>query len=248
MDQSKPIPAGKRGYWILLIQLILLVMIWYLLWQTPAGFSINEKAYLDKSFRVVVLIGTILLALLISFLDEIIKSAYISETTQVKLRTISWLSINISGIFGFMVFSLVWISFFRFSSLKPLVFQKFSLADDYRYYILLLVSAIGYFVFEQFAYATKSLLAEKYKTQFASDKQRTVRKRIIYFSYLLLLLLLIITNGIIQNFWLYTFSIVLLQLVFPFLQVFSLTKFNSSVEEKSYKNWLVKKGNSEKSN
>lgn len=246
MDQSKPIPAGKGGYWRLLIQLILLVIIWYLLWQTSVGFSINEKAYVDKSFRVVVLIGTILLALLIGFLNEVIRSVSNSETIHVKLGTISGLSINFSGLFGFLVFSLVWISFFRFSSFKPLVFQKFSLAEDYRYYILLLVSAIGYFIFEQFAYATKSLLAEKYKTQFASDKQRTVRKRIIYFSYLLLLLLLIISNGMIQNFWLYLFSILILQLVFPFLQVFSLTKFTSSAEEKTYKNWLVKKGNSEK--
>ena len=226
--------------WPLVISMILLALLWYLLWYRQTGESLFTLVNTDKYFSIVLIIATFAYAVFTSSIHDIIGKRLRSPGFQ--LTTLKrW-----SRLAGYLVFSLVWVALLRFSVVPPDGNGELWPNDLYKFYVLLMITVIFYFILEQLSITLRKFVEAKYRTRFAIEVQVKNSRRVCFISYFLLLLLTMFTNVLFQNPWLLLFSIILLQSLFPFLVIFFYAGKHTSTEESDYKKWLVKESNEEK--
>lgn len=223
-----------------LLQLFLLGLAWLLLWKTEMGQNSLASAIRNSYLRVLILLFTVAYAIVTSCLLNRLYKKYSSKagSSEIHPGLLQMLK-KIAHLPGYMVFSVVWIAIFKVYASQSNAGLERWLEEPFRFYMLACISAVFFFPLEQIASSLKSSLEEKYKSRIAGATEKNILREIFVVSYILLLLLVFFTNGLIPNIWLLLLSLIILQLLFPFVMTFCPRHKLSNNDETDYKKWLV---------
>jgi len=246
-----------KTIWLLFPSFLFLILIWQCFWVLPQGkdiiISMLEKKYVAGIFLVSLVFYVFItwytgriLVYRKKELSEILYLHYKSEQdkpegAQKDVALYLQIIFNMPRLFGFLIFSITWIAFLRLVPLPELGFKEKNIGAGWSYGLLLISLAV-YVAIYRMAVIFRKTKIEQPKGQFTTPDEQKKKKNKIFLSYFLLLIVLIAFNIIWHNGWLLLFSIILLQLVFPFIVVVRRTRSDLAVlpqmETEHYEGWL----------
>lgn len=245
-----------RTLWLLFPSLLFLLLVWQCFWILPQGKDIIISL-LEKRIAPGLLLIALLFFVLITWytgrilvyrkkeLSTELYTFYSSNKNSTTNNTVPRhleILFNIPRLFGFLLFSLVWLAILQLEPLPGIGF-KAGLSAKWAYIIL--IATIGlYIILYRTARKMRDDKVEQEKGKTIELFQIKKRKRKILLTYFILLFVLAGLNMLVQNAWLLVSSIVLMQLLFPFIVVIRRNTADLStlplMESGGYRNWIEK--------
>ncbi|MBC7849392.1 MAG: hypothetical protein H7Y31_06635, partial [Chitinophagaceae bacterium] len=249
-----------KAIWLLFPTFIFLVLIWQCFWVLPQGkdiiISMLEKKYVAGVFLIALVFYVLItwytgriLVYRKRELSDILFEHYKSEQgkrdgSQDDVALYLQIIFNMPRLFGFLCFSLIWIAFLRLTPLPELGFTT-RVSSGWSY-ILLAITIVVYIALYRIARIIRKRTIELPHGISSSAAAQQQRKNRLFIAYFIILLLFVAVNFIWQNAWLLVLSIIVLQLIFPFIVVIRRTATDLAtlplMEEGGYHDWLKKEG------
>lgn len=246
-----------KTIWLLFPSFIFLILIWQCFWVLPQGkdimISMLEKKYVGGVFIVALVFFVFItwytgriLVYRKRELSETLFEHYKSqenkpENEQKDVALYLQIIFNMPRLFGYLIFSITWIAFIRLIPLPDLNFKEKSIGSGWSY-LLFAATLLIYILIYRTAVLIRRNKVETEKGVALSANEQKKRKNKWFASYMIILALLVIINSIWNNGWLIVFSIILLQMLFPFIVVIRRTRSDLAalpqLETNSYAHWL----------
>lgn len=247
-----------KTLWLLFPSLVFLVLVWQCFWVLPQGkdiiISMLEKKYVASIFLVALTFYVFItwytgriLVYRKRELSDILYAHYKSqegkpEAMQRDVAFYLQVIFNMPRLFGYLIFSFIWIALLRIVPLPELgfttrVFPGWS-------YALLAISVLLYIGLYRLARIVRKKTIEQPVGLYHSAAEQKRKKNLLFSTYFVLLVLLIAVNLIWRNAWLLLLSILVLQMMFPFIVVIRRTRSDLAtlpqMESEEYGQWLQK--------
>lgn len=246
-----------KTIWLLFPSFIFLILIWQCFWVLPQGkdiiISMLEKQYVAGVFLVALVFFVFItwytgriLVYRKRELSEILYDHYKSqenkpEHEQKDVALYLQIIFNMPRLFGFLIFSVAWIAFIRLVPLPELHFKEKAIGSGWSY-ILFGLTMLIYILIYRIAVIIRKNRVETEKGKSLSTEEQKKRKNKWFASYMIILAILVALNSVWNNGWLIVFSIIILQLMFPFIVVIRRTRSDLAalpqMETSSYEGWL----------
>jgi predicted acylesterase/phospholipase RssA len=247
-----------KTLWLLFPSLVFLILVWQCFWVLPQGkdiiISMLEKKYVAGLFLVALTFYVFItwytgriLVYRKKELSHILYQHYRNqadkpEASQKDVAFYLQIVFNMPRLFGYLIFVFIWIAFLRLVPLPELGFTS-RISSGWAYG-LLGINIIVYIGLYRVARLIRKRTIEQPVGHYTSAAEQKKRKNLLFASYFVLLVLLIGANIIWHNAWLLLLSIVVLQLIFPFIVVIRRTHSDLGalplMEGKNYSDWLRK--------
>lgn len=245
-----------RTLWLLFPSVLFLLLIWQCFWILPQGKDIIISLLEKRIAPGLLLIALLFLVLITWYTGRILvyrkKSLsadlyafYSTNKTNPDPQTVpNYLLVffNIPRLLGFLIFSLTWLAMLQLEPLPHIGFHA-SLSATWAY-ILLLASMGLYVLLYRLARKIRDEKIEQDKGKAIATSTLKKRKRGILLTYFVLLFLLAALNMLLHNAWLLIGSIMLMQILFPFIVVIRRNTSDLStlplMESGGYGYWLKK--------
>jgi len=245
-----------KALWLLFPSFLFLIIIWQCFWVLPQGkdiiISMLEKKYVAGIFLVSLVFYVFItwytgriLVYRKRDLSDILYLHYKAEEhkpegEQKDVAFYLQIIFNLPRLFGFLIFSITWISLLRIVPLPELGFKEKSIGAGWSYG-LLAISLFVYIAIYRLAVIFRVNAIEHPKGINTTASEQKKKKNKLFGSYFLILIILIAFNSIWHNGWLLLFSIILLQLMFPFIVVIRRTRSDLAtlpqMATDNYKGW-----------
>lgn len=245
-----------RTLWLLFPSVLFLLLIWQCFWVLPQGKDIIISLLEKRIAPGLLLIALLFLVLITWYTGRILVyrkkslsadlySFYSNNKNNPQPQIVpGYLQVffNIPRLLGFLIFSLAWLAILQLEPLPHLGFHA-SLSTTWAY-ILLLVTMGLYVLLYRIARKIRDEKVEQDKGKAIPTGTMKKRKRGILLTYFVLLFALAALNMLIHNAWLLVVSIIIMQLLFPFIVVIRRNTGDLStlplMESGGYRNWLNK--------
>ncbi|MEP7318688.1 MAG: patatin-like phospholipase family protein [Panacibacter sp.] len=262
-DSLQKINFILKAVWLLFPSFVFLLICWQCFWVLSQGKDIIISTFEKERVSGLFLIALVFFVFVTWYTGRILiyRKKIFSDTlkqfddqknsefsgSQDDLPYYLQVIFNLPRFFGFMIFGIVWISFLNIQPLSEDQFLGFGLSTTACYFLLL--ATIGIYIglyaiakkLRKKHFETDQALLTEAETA-AEDKALLRKKNKLFLYYFLLLFILVFLNMFIHSAALLLVSVILLQILFPFIVVIRRDK--KSLQQlpllnfKTYHSWL----------